>query len=199
MITTVKDAVRRTRQHHAIEHATLHLLASRLPGRRMAGYSDAGGFTIFGDVPLDQVRRAVSDAMLHLQAGESSLAIHPNCGTNLQMQKTGTVCTAVGGMADCRFTVIVHNTGPGNYSGSVTLTDSVPTGTSAYFEDAPPWICGGGPPTYTCTLPNVNLPPGGVLHLVMHVRMPLAEAAHVQGCHVPNEARITFPAGGSAQ
>jgi hypothetical protein len=92
MLTTVKDAVRRTRQHHAIEHATLHLLASRLPGRRMAGYSDAGGFTIFGDVPSDQVRRAVSDAMLHLQAGESGLAIHPNCGTNLAV--TGIMATA---------------------------------------------------------------------------------------------------------
>ncbi len=92
MLTTVKDAVRRTRQHHAIEHATLHLLTSRLPGRRMAGYSDAGGFTIFGDVPLDQVRRAVSDALLHLQAGESSLAIHPNCGTNLAV--TGIMATA---------------------------------------------------------------------------------------------------------
>jgi hypothetical protein len=83
MLTTVKDAVRRTRQHHAIEHATLHLLASRLPGRRMAGYSDAGGFTIFGDLPLEQVRRAAADALLHLQAGASGLAIHPNCGTNL--------------------------------------------------------------------------------------------------------------------
>ncbi len=58
----------------------------------MAGYSDAGGFTIFGDVPSDQVRRAVSDAMLHLQAGESGLAIHPNCGTNLVV--TGIMATA---------------------------------------------------------------------------------------------------------
>ncbi len=92
MLTTVKDAVRRTRQHHAIEHATLHLLASRLPGRRMAGYSDAGGFTVIGDIPFDQVRRAVSDALLHLQAGESGLAIHPNCGTNLAV--TGIMATA---------------------------------------------------------------------------------------------------------
>jgi hypothetical protein len=92
MLTTVKDAVRRTRQHHAIEHATLHLLSVRLPGRRMAGYSDAGGFTIFGDVPLEQVQRAAADALLHLQAGESGLAIHPNCGTNLVV--TGVMATA---------------------------------------------------------------------------------------------------------
>jgi hypothetical protein len=83
MLTTVTDAVRRTRQHHAIEHATLHLLAARLPGRRMAGYSDPGGFTLVGDIPPEQARRAVGDALLRLQAGESNLAIHPNCGTNL--------------------------------------------------------------------------------------------------------------------
>jgi hypothetical protein len=92
MLTTVTDAVRRIRQHHAIEHATLHLLANRLPGRRMAGYSDAGGFTIFGDLPLEQVRRAAADALLHLQAGERGLAIHPNCGTNLAV--TGVLATA---------------------------------------------------------------------------------------------------------
>jgi hypothetical protein len=83
MLTQVKDAVRRTRQHHAIEHATLHLLALRCPGQRMAGYSDPGGFTIFGNLAQENIRRAVSDAMLRLQAGESGLAIHPNCGTNL--------------------------------------------------------------------------------------------------------------------
>lgn len=49
----------------------------------MGGYSDPGGFTLVGDIPLEQARRAVSDALLHLQAGESGLAIHPNCGTNL--------------------------------------------------------------------------------------------------------------------
>jgi len=92
MLTTVQDAVRRTRQHHAIEHATLHLLAARLPGRRMAGYSDPGGFILLGDIPIEQARRAVSDALLHLQAGESSLALHPNCGTNLAV--TGVLATA---------------------------------------------------------------------------------------------------------
>ena len=83
MLTTVKNAIRRTRQHHAIEHATLHVLAARFPQRRMAGYSDPGGFTIFGDLALESVRRGVSDALLQLQSGQAGLAIHPNCGTNL--------------------------------------------------------------------------------------------------------------------
>ena len=83
MLTTLTSVVRRTRQHHAIEHATLHLLAERFPGRSMGGLSDPGGFTLAANVPEESVRRAVGDAMLRLQAGESGLAIHPNCGTNL--------------------------------------------------------------------------------------------------------------------
>lgn len=83
MLTQVKDAIRRTRQHHAIEHATLLLLAERFPGRRMVGYSDPSGFTVLCNLPEEAVRRALTDAMLRLQAGERQLAIHPNCGTNL--------------------------------------------------------------------------------------------------------------------
>ena len=83
MITTLQSIIRRTRQHHAIEHATLTILAERFPGRRMVGYSDPAGFTLLADIPEEAARRGVADAMLRLQAGETSLAIHPNCGTNL--------------------------------------------------------------------------------------------------------------------
>ena len=91
MLTTVKNIIRRTRQHHAIEHATLHVLAARFPHRRMAGYSDPGGFTIFCDLPLESVRRGVSDALLQLQSGQADLAIHPNCGTNLAVSAQLTI------------------------------------------------------------------------------------------------------------
>jgi hypothetical protein len=83
MITALHTTIRRTRQHHAIEHATLTILAQRFPGRRMLGYSDPLGITLLADIPEEAVRRALSDAMLRLQAGEAHLAIHPNCGTNL--------------------------------------------------------------------------------------------------------------------
>ncbi|MGL4651431.1 MAG: DUF6391 domain-containing protein [Caldilineaceae bacterium] len=83
MINTIAGVARRTRQHHGLEHATLHLLAARVPNLRMAGLSDPLGFTLFGEADQAKVQRAVSDAMLRLQAGERNLAIHPNCGTNL--------------------------------------------------------------------------------------------------------------------
>lgn len=83
MINVLTDLARRTRQHHAIEHATLHLLAQRLPHARLVGLSDPYGFTIFGNVEPSIVQRAAGDALLRLQAGERHLAIHPNCGTNM--------------------------------------------------------------------------------------------------------------------
>lgn len=83
LLPTLESLVRRTRQHHAIEHATLHVLAARMPGRGLSGYSDPLGFTIYGDVDDMEVRRAVGDALLRLQAGEHALAIHPNCGTGI--------------------------------------------------------------------------------------------------------------------
>lgn len=76
----VAGAVRR---NHALEHATIHVLSERMPGVRLVGRSDWGGFTLYGPVETVQVSDAVSAAMARLNAGETSLAVHPQCGTNL--------------------------------------------------------------------------------------------------------------------
>jgi hypothetical protein len=83
MLTLLSTFLRRTRQHHALEHATIHLLAATNPYVSLAGWSDPLGFTLFGDVATEDVWRAVRQALLRLQAGEAALARHPNCGTNL--------------------------------------------------------------------------------------------------------------------
>ena len=72
----------RIRRHHALEHATLHVLAENLPRRSMAGYSDWRGFWILGELTLEQVYAAVNTAQSRLLNGERELAVHPNCGTN---------------------------------------------------------------------------------------------------------------------
>jgi Domain of unknown function (DUF6391) len=74
---------RRVRQNHALEHATITILSTYVPELRVSARSTARGFTILGDVDLCQLRRALDEALRRLQAGEASLAIHPNCGTNL--------------------------------------------------------------------------------------------------------------------
>jgi hypothetical protein len=75
--------ISRIRRNHALEHATLHILAQRYPGKRMAGHSNPGGFWILGDIPAEEIRSAVETALDRLQAGEKHLALHPNCGTNI--------------------------------------------------------------------------------------------------------------------
>ncbi|MEJ5240042.1 MAG: DUF6391 domain-containing protein [Anaerolineales bacterium] len=74
-----------TRRNHALEHATLHILARDVPARPLAGYSYPGGILIFGDVTTEVLRVALAEAESRLRRGESHLAIHPGCGTNLSL------------------------------------------------------------------------------------------------------------------
>ncbi len=73
----------RTRRNHALEHATLQVLAQKDPHLRAAGYSDPKGFWLLGNLETSQVEEGVNEALQRLKGGESSLAVHPNCGTNL--------------------------------------------------------------------------------------------------------------------
>lgn len=73
----------RTRRNHGLEHATLNLLAKTHPGKPYAGHSDGGGFWILGEIPSDILSSTVSEALSKLNAGQTDLAIHKNCGTNL--------------------------------------------------------------------------------------------------------------------
>jgi len=70
------------RRNHALEHATIHILSQKDPQRALAGYSDAGGFWVLGNVTLEELQQAVDEAQTRLRAGEANLSIHPNCGTN---------------------------------------------------------------------------------------------------------------------
>lgn len=71
-----------TRRNHALEHATLHVL-SHTHKTSMAGHSNPTGFFLFGDLRTEDIRRAVEEAYSRLRAGESGLAVHPGCGTNM--------------------------------------------------------------------------------------------------------------------
>lgn len=87
--------VRRVRQHHAIEHATITVLMRRNAHLQLVGgRSDHRGFYIFGPVDSDALLEAAQEALTRLQRGEAALAIHPNCGTNLVT--TGTLAGLAG-------------------------------------------------------------------------------------------------------
>ncbi len=79
----MSSLISRTRRNHGLEHATLNLLAKTHPRKPFAGHSDTGGFWILGDIPTDELNQTITDALDKLRSGQSSLAIHQNCGTNL--------------------------------------------------------------------------------------------------------------------
>jgi hypothetical protein len=72
-----------TRRNHAVEHATLKILARKYNDKNLAGHSNPTGFFLFGDMTTEDIRESIHEAMRRLRAGESELAIHPGCGTNL--------------------------------------------------------------------------------------------------------------------
>lgn len=81
------------RQVHALEHATVWMLSNleearnspnsfRDQNENIGGLSTEKGFFLYGDINLDQLRKAVHMALTRLKTGEWDLAIHPRCGTN---------------------------------------------------------------------------------------------------------------------
>jgi hypothetical protein len=79
-IATIINAVR---QNHALEHATMHVLSAHNPFVHLVGRTSAAGFYIYGPVETQELASAASEALARLQQGESHLAVHPRCGTNL--------------------------------------------------------------------------------------------------------------------
>jgi hypothetical protein len=71
-----------TRRNHALEHATLHMLA-RTHKTSMAGHSNPTGFFLLGNFSTPDVWSAATEALERLRDGESGLAIHAGCGTNM--------------------------------------------------------------------------------------------------------------------
>jgi hypothetical protein len=80
----LSHAIATVRRNHALEHATITMLVSRL-GRdtRLVGRATNSGFYLYGDVPIERVQEATNEALNRLRRGEGHLAISPMCGTNL--------------------------------------------------------------------------------------------------------------------
>ena len=72
------------RRNHALEHATIAVLASKLGHDiRLVGRATFNGFYLYGDLHEDQIRECTMEALQRLRHGEGYLAVSPMCGTNL--------------------------------------------------------------------------------------------------------------------
>ena len=82
MLTQFLHHINQTRRNHALEHATIHLIGRKRPGKAFAGHSNPFGFILVGDANPELVAQTASEAMELLRQGNASLAIHEGCGTN---------------------------------------------------------------------------------------------------------------------
>lgn len=88
------------RRNHAVEHATMHILAQRQPYLNAVGRTALDGFYIYGKVDTRALADAASQGLARLQAGETDLAVHPRCGTNLVV--AGFLAGLAAFLATCR-------------------------------------------------------------------------------------------------
>lgn len=75
--------VEAVRRNHGLEHATVAVLLARHGPMRVAGRATSDGFFVLGSVSEKDLDAAAREALRRLQAGESSLAVSPHCGTNI--------------------------------------------------------------------------------------------------------------------
>lgn len=71
------------RQNHALEHATIVLLARKFPDVRLSGISFAAGFFVFGELPTEAILPTAQEALNLLRTTQPELAVHERCGTNM--------------------------------------------------------------------------------------------------------------------
>ena len=80
----LSELIGNVRRNHALEHATVSLLISRLgPDLRLIGRATGDGFFIYGDVPPQALADSAKEGLKRLQQGEAFWAITSLCGTNL--------------------------------------------------------------------------------------------------------------------
>lgn len=92
----------RLKRHHALEHATVAVLAE-FRGRRipLAALSDPAGFTLVGPVAAVELQEAAQQALDRLRFGDHRLAVTDDCGTTL-------LVTGVAGAAAALLTLRRH-------------------------------------------------------------------------------------------
>jgi hypothetical protein len=80
----ILDFLNDVRRNHALEHATVSLLISRLgPELRLVGRATGNGFFIYGAVPSDVLSECAHEGLTRLKRGEAFWAVTPLCGTNI--------------------------------------------------------------------------------------------------------------------
>lgn len=120
----------------------------------------------------------------------------PGGGSDLTLEKTSFPnCFDSGADWTCAYVVTVQNAGPDNFSGPITVTDTLGLNTPATTFG--PWACAQVGPVLTCNIiaAPVNVPPGWTSGFIVSQTVPKPAGPTV--CELENRAVISSPAGGT--
>ncbi|MBN9362894.1 MULTISPECIES: hypothetical protein [unclassified Devosia] len=129
-------------------------------------------------------------------AGIKAPGCVPAAGTDLLLDKIAAPnCVDAGANWNCSYGVLVQNAGPGNFSGPISVTDTL--GVNAPATVVGPWGCVQAGPVLTCNIlaPPVNVPPGWASGFVVTAHVPKNVGPPL--CDLDNKANINAPAAGS--
>lgn len=122
--------------------------------------------------------------------------VPPGGGSDLRLQKQAFPnCFDSGADWTCAYAVTVQNAGPDDFSGPITITDTLGLNTPATIVG--PWTCAQAGPVLTCNInvPPVNAPPGWTSGFFVSQKVPKPAGPAV--CELENRAVIASPAGGT--
>lgn len=129
-------------------------------------------------------------------AGIKAPGCVPPGGTDLVLKKISAPnCIDGGANWNCSYAVLVQNAGPGNFSGPITVTDTL--GVNAPATTFGPWTCAQAGPVLTCTInvPPVNVAPGWTSAFLVTAHVPKNIGPPL--CDLDNKANIAAPIAGS--
>ncbi len=121
--------------------------------------------------------------------------VPPGGGSDLVLTKAAFPnCFDTGADWSCHYIVNVQNVGPGNYTGPITVEDTLEV--NAPMTVAGPWTCGQVGPVLTCNInaAPVNVPPGWSSNFVVTAHIDKTGVPPL--CDLDNRANIALPAGG---
>ncbi len=128
--------------------------------------------------------------------GATAIIPSPRCERNnlkLEKRTAGSMCAFAGDELKCHYTVTVTNTGPGDYSGNITVEDKPDVGIVSGMG----WSCTPAGANITCTThPPGALAPGASVSFTTSVTVSVPEA-RAHHCTIRNNAKIVFAAGGT--
>ncbi|WP_024822956.1 DUF6391 domain-containing protein [Aminobacterium mobile] len=79
---------KKVRKNHGLEHGTIHVLEESLGRCNIEGMAYDDGFSLRGLVDPASALYAARVALERMKRGESSLAVHPRCGTTIVVINT---------------------------------------------------------------------------------------------------------------